>query len=115
MASAVTLAARLVSAHGRPLERPVGSVTHLFPAAGVLAGLDPAALAMPAARAAALRGLARALADGDVVLDAALARLGQRRRPADAARLAEAWRPYRAYAVQHLWASPSATPDRLAA
>jgi AraC family transcriptional regulator of adaptative response / DNA-3-methyladenine glycosylase II len=35
----------------------------------------------------------------------ALDRLGQDGRPAGAARIAERWRPYRAYAVQHLWAS----------
>jgi AraC family transcriptional regulator, regulatory protein of adaptative response / DNA-3-methyladenine glycosylase II len=43
---------------------------------------------------------------GDVGLRNALARLG---RPADAvaaARLAENWRPWRSYAVMHLWASP---------
>ncbi len=35
----------------------------------------------------------------------ALERLGQDGRPASAQMLAEHWRPYRAYAVQHLWAS----------
>jgi len=35
----------------------------------------------------------------------ALQRLGHDGRPAGAARLAEAWRPYRSYAVAHLWAS----------
>jgi AraC family transcriptional regulator, regulatory protein of adaptative response / DNA-3-methyladenine glycosylase II len=35
----------------------------------------------------------------------ALERLGQDGRPAAVERLAERWRPYRSYAVQHLWAS----------
>jgi AraC family transcriptional regulator, regulatory protein of adaptative response / DNA-3-methyladenine glycosylase II len=35
----------------------------------------------------------------------ALERLGHDGRPANAEMLAEHWRPYRAYAVQHLWAS----------
>jgi 3-methyladenine DNA glycosylase/8-oxoguanine DNA glycosylase len=35
----------------------------------------------------------------------ALERLGHDGRPAAAARVAERWRPYRAYAVAHLWAS----------
>jgi 3-methyladenine DNA glycosylase/8-oxoguanine DNA glycosylase len=30
--------------------------------------------------------------------------MGTEFRPAAAERLAERWRPYRAYAVQHLWA-----------
>ena len=35
----------------------------------------------------------------------ALERLGQDGRPGAVVRLAERWRPYRASAVQHLWAS----------
>ena len=149
VAAATTHAARLVAAYGEPLERPVGAVTHLFPAPAVLAGVDPAALAMPAARQRAFAGLAGALAHGEVRLDPGADRtaamrallalpgigpwtaayvamralgdtdaflptdLGVRRglealghdgRPAAATALAEEWRPYRAYAVQHLWA-----------
>lgn len=149
LAGAATLARRLVAAHGTPLKRPLGSVTHLFPAADVLAETDPAQLSMPGARARALVSLAGALAGGEVVLDAgadrdetqrrlfalpgigpwtagyiamralrdpdaflptdlgvrhALQQLGQDARPAEATRLAERWRPYRAYGVQHLWA-----------
>src|SRR5881227_1874800 len=108
---------------------------------------------MPAARARALVGVARALAGEELVLDGgadreqarrallslpgigpwtagyvamralrdpdaflpsdlgvrrALERLGRDARPAAAAALAERWRPYRAYALQHLWASLSA-------
>jgi AraC family transcriptional regulator of adaptative response / DNA-3-methyladenine glycosylase II len=75
----------------------------------------------------------RALRDPDAFLASdlgvrhALERLGQSGEPAAATTLAEHWRPYRAYAVQHLWASLGAsppakrdiaarrTPDRLAA
>ena len=147
---AATLAGRLVAACGEPLARPVGGVTRLFPSAAALAAVDPATLAMPAARRRALLGLADALARGEVVLDAgadrdetlrrllalpgigpwtagyvamrvlrdpdaflpsdlgvrhALERLGRDGSPAAAARLAEGWRPYRAYALRHLWAS----------
>jgi AraC family transcriptional regulator of adaptative response / DNA-3-methyladenine glycosylase II len=129
-------------------------VTHLFPSAETLAAVDPGRLAMPAGRRRALLGLARALASGDLTLDAgsdredarrrllelpgigpwtteyiamrtlrdpdaflpsdlgvrhALEQLGHDCQPAAAERLAERWRPYRAYAVQHLWASLSTT------
>jgi AraC family transcriptional regulator of adaptative response / DNA-3-methyladenine glycosylase II len=53
----------------------------------------------------------RALRDPDAFLASdlgvrhALERLGHDGRPAAAARAAERWRPYRAYAVAHLWAS----------
>jgi len=150
VAGAVTLAGRLVREHGEKLARPLGAVTHRFPSAEALAGVDPSRLAMPTSRRRALLGLAAALAEGDLVLDAgadraearrrllalpgigpwtadyvamrglgdpdaflpgdlgvrrALERLGVDGRPAAAERLAEPWRPYRAYAVQHLWAA----------
>jgi AraC family transcriptional regulator of adaptative response / DNA-3-methyladenine glycosylase II len=44
-------------------------VTHCFPTAETLAAADPAALPMPRARAAALTGLAAALASGELSLD----------------------------------------------
>jgi AraC family transcriptional regulator, regulatory protein of adaptative response / DNA-3-methyladenine glycosylase II len=53
----------------------------------------------------------RALRDPDAFLPSdlgvrhALERLGHRGQVADAKALGERWRPYRAYAVQHLWAS----------
>jgi AraC family transcriptional regulator of adaptative response / DNA-3-methyladenine glycosylase II len=140
VSGAATLAARLVTEYGEPLAEPRGTVTHDFPTAESLAGADPERLPMPRARARALIGLARALADGDVDLygdpgearralaalpgigpwtveyvamralrdpDAfpatdlgvrhALERLG-----ADAS-ASQAWRPYRAYALMHLW------------
>jgi AraC family transcriptional regulator of adaptative response / DNA-3-methyladenine glycosylase II len=157
LAGAATLAGRLAADCGEPLERPMGAVTHVFPTAGVLAELDPARLAMPAARARALLALATALEYGELVLDPgadrevarerllalpgigpwtadyiamralrdpdaflptdlgvrrALERLGHDGHPANAQRLAESWRPYRAYALQHLWASLAGTqPD----
>ncbi len=64
---------------------------------------------------------------GDLGVRRALEQLGQDGRPASAKELAERWRPYRAYAVQHLWASlqptararrtssPAARRERLAA
>ncbi|MGI8411162.1 MAG: DNA-3-methyladenine glycosylase 2 family protein [Solirubrobacteraceae bacterium] len=172
VAGATTLATRLVVAHGEPLERPLGSVSHLFPSAERLTGLDPASLAMPRARSHALLSLAGALAGGELALDRgvdreeararllalpgigpwtaayvamrvlrdpdaflptdlgvrhALQALGQDGHPDAVQRLAESWRPYRAYAVAHLWAhlasrraavggaSPKRGPDRLAA
>jgi AraC family transcriptional regulator, regulatory protein of adaptative response / DNA-3-methyladenine glycosylase II len=39
----------------------------------------------------------------------ALERLGLDGRPLAAQRIAEAWRPYRAYATQHLWGSRAET------
>lgn len=56
----------------------------------------------------------RALRDGDAFLATdlgvrrALERFGQDARPNSALRLAERWRPFRAYAMQHLWASLAA-------
>ena len=149
LAGAATLAARLVQAHGDPLVRPVGSVTHLFPSASALAQSDPERLAMPWSRRRALIGLAGALASSDVALGGAMStgeverrllalpgigpwtvsyvamralgdpdafmptdlgvrhgleRLGVDGSPPNATAVAERWRPYRAYATQHLWA-----------
>ena len=64
-----TVGGRLVAAHGRPVASPVPGLTHLFPDASTLAGVDPESLPMPRARGRALVGLATALADGTVVLD----------------------------------------------
>jgi AraC family transcriptional regulator of adaptative response / DNA-3-methyladenine glycosylase II len=148
VASARALLGRLVRSFGKPLAAPNGGLTHLFPDAATLAGADPAALALPRSRALALIGLARAIADGDVVLDAgsdaeevrqqlpllagigswtadyiALRALGHpdvfvhgdlgARRAAEQAGLpttfaalaaaAMRWRPWRSYALIHLW------------
>ncbi len=163
VAGAATLAARLVSAHGEPLDRSQGGVTHLFPTAAALAAADPDTMAMPVSRRGALTGLTRALAREELRLDPgadreeagrrllalpgvgpwtatyiamralrdpdvfpasdlgvrhALERLGHDGRAAAAIRLAERWRPYRAYAAQHLWATltaPRSEPHQVAA
>ena len=146
--AACGLAGRLVAAHGEPLREPVGAVTHVFPSAAALSGIDPASLGMPLARGRALVGLARAIDGGELVLDGGVDRgevgrtllalpgigqwtagyvamrelrdpdaflpgdvgvrrslvaLGRDGSPRGAAELAEQWRPYRAYALQHLW------------
>jgi AraC family transcriptional regulator, regulatory protein of adaptative response / DNA-3-methyladenine glycosylase II len=151
VAAARRLAGRLAALHGRPL--PAGgheTLTHLFPDAATIAGLDPETLPMPRARARALVGLADALASGAVSLhpgadreeaaarllalpgigpwtvgyigmralsdpdafppgDAgvlrALRTLGHRADPGSDAGAAQAWRPWRSYAVHHLWAT----------
>ena len=150
VAAAAGLAARLVAEHGERLARPLGTVTHRFPAVETLAALSPERLPMPRSRARALVALTGALATGDLVLrsgadlgearrgllalpgigpwtasyialrglgdrDAfpagdlgirrALERLGRQADPAGAERLAERWRPHRADAAEHLWAS----------
>jgi AraC family transcriptional regulator of adaptative response / DNA-3-methyladenine glycosylase II len=147
---AATLAGRLVTAYGEKLDRPLGTVTHVFPTVDVLAGADLTSMAVPAARRRALSVMVTALAGGELVIDAGADRAEARRRllalpgigpwtteyiamramrdpdaflpgdlgvrhaieqlgldahPAAIATLAEGWRPYRAYAVQHLWAS----------
>ena len=58
----------------------------------------------------------RALGDPDTFLPTdlgvrrALERLGEDGRPRAAAARAEAWRPFRSYALQHLWATLAASP-----
>ncbi len=58
----------------------------------------------------------RALADpdvflpGDVALRTAVTRRGGPGDPRGMAALAARWRPWRSYAVHHLWASLDATP-----
>lgn len=68
--AARTHAARLVATYGRPVNDPVGGLTHTFPAPADLAELDPAHLAMPAARRQTFITLVDALANGEIVLDA---------------------------------------------
>jgi AraC family transcriptional regulator of adaptative response / DNA-3-methyladenine glycosylase II len=141
VSGARTIAGRLVAAYGRPRAQPEDGLTHLFPDAATLAGLDPEELPMPRARGRALTGLCAALADGSVALDRGPDRDDVRRRllalpgigpwtadyvalralghpdvflPSDVgvrqalaragADLAdEAWRPWRSYALVHLW------------
>ncbi|MFJ6727076.1 AlkA N-terminal domain-containing protein [Streptomyces sp. NPDC091281] len=149
-AAARTHAARLVTAHGDPIDDPAGGLTHLFPTPEALAALDPQTLALPRTRRTTFTTLVRHLADGDIHLgvesdwpqtrarllalpgfgpwtvdviamralgdpDAFLPTdLGVRRAagesglpttPAALTARAAAWRPWRAYAVQYLWAT----------
>ncbi|MFF3350022.1 AlkA N-terminal domain-containing protein [Streptomyces sp. NPDC002779] len=151
-AAARTHAARLVTAHGEPVDDPEGGLTHLFPAPEALAAVDPESLAMPRTRRTTLTALVGRLADGslhlgvesdwgqararllalpgfgpwtaDVIAMRALGDpdaflptdLGIRRAagglglpstPAALTARAAAWRPWRAYAVQYLWATDS--------
>jgi AraC family transcriptional regulator, regulatory protein of adaptative response / DNA-3-methyladenine glycosylase II len=78
--AARTGAGRLVAEHGEALARPRGAITALFPSPAALAALDPARLPMPRARAKALVGLCRALADGELRLDPDADRRAARRR-----------------------------------
>lgn len=147
-AAARTHSGRLVAALGEPIVDPAGGLTHLFPSAAAVAGMDPLTLAMPRTRAATVVRLAGALADGTLDLDPGADRMRARASltalqgigpwtvetiamralgdpdaflatdlgvvalaktldlPTGAGLLAHAerWRPWRAYAVQHLWA-----------
>ncbi|MFE9342749.1 AlkA N-terminal domain-containing protein [Streptomyces olivaceus] len=151
-AAARTHAARLVAAHGEPVDDPEGGLTHLFPSTGALAAVDPETLAMPRTRRTTFTTLVAHLADGSVNLgvecdwaetrarllalpgfgpwtadviamralgdpDAflptdlgirrAAGELGLPSTPAALTARASAWRPWRAYAVQYLWATDS--------
>ncbi|MEG3626725.1 AlkA N-terminal domain-containing protein [Streptomyces poriticola] len=151
-AAARTHAARLVTAHGEPVDDPEGGLTHLFPSPRALAAVDPDTLAMPRTRRTTLTTLVRHLADGSLTLgvesdwaetrallldlpgfgpwtadviamralgdpDAflptdlgirrAAGELGLPATPAALTARATAWRPWRAYAVQYLWATDS--------
>lgn len=149
VAAAVRLAGRLVAAHGEPMARPDGELTHVFPRPEAVAAAELASLGMPRSRAATLSAVAAAaVADrhlfdagnglaesvqrlrairgvgewtaqyialrqlrepdafpsADIGLIRALERLESRAyTPAQLLARAEAWRPWRAYAAQHLW------------
>jgi AraC family transcriptional regulator of adaptative response / DNA-3-methyladenine glycosylase II len=133
--AAATLAARLVERCGERLEPAVRGVTHLWPSPEWFARLAPEDLPMPRARGRTLVALGEAGAvdpalpgigpwtlsyvalrsgDDDAFLPTdlgvrhGLEALG--RDPRHAERIAEAWRPLRAFGVAHLWAA--ATPRR---
>ncbi|MDX3842299.1 AlkA N-terminal domain-containing protein [Streptomyces europaeiscabiei] len=151
-AAARTHAARLVVAHGEPVDDPEGGLTHLFPSPEALAAVDPETLAMPRTRRTTFTTLVRQLAHGELHLgvdsdwaetrarllalpgfgpwtveviamralgdpDAflpgdlgirrAAQELGLPSTPAALTDRAAAWRPWRAYAVQYLWATDS--------
>jgi len=149
VAAARTIAGRFAAAFGDPVETPFDALDRIFPSAELVAHLPYgriARLGMPGARARTVLGLARAVADGSLVLmpnadiEATLDKL--RSLPgigewtaqyiamralawpdafphtdlgvmkalgeSDARRVlaaGEAWRPWRAYAVMHLWQS----------
>lgn len=157
-AAARTHAARLVAAHGEPVDDPAGGLTHLFPSSAALAALDPEALAFPRARRRTIAALTASLAAGEIDLgvgsdwerardrlsalpglgpwtvetvamralgdpDAfvptdlgirtAARELGLPATPAALTGRAAAWRPWRAYAVQYLWATGDHPINRL--
>jgi AraC family transcriptional regulator of adaptative response / DNA-3-methyladenine glycosylase II len=149
VAAARTVAGRFAASLGDPLDTPFDALSTVFPTAARVADTLPgriARLGMPGARARTVVALARAVADGGLVLmpnadiEATLERL--RALPgvgewtaqyiamrslawpdafphtdlgvmkalgfSDARRVlaaGEAWRPWRAYAVMHLWSS----------
>jgi AraC family transcriptional regulator of adaptative response / DNA-3-methyladenine glycosylase II len=70
LATARTLAGRLVMAFGKPLDAAAGGVTHAFPDPALLADAPLESIGLTAARAATLRRLATAIANGELVLDA---------------------------------------------
>ncbi len=69
VAGARTIAARLARRMGKPLDAPSGSITHRFPEAAALAAVAPEDLPMPRRRGEAVRAVAAAIADGDLVID----------------------------------------------
>jgi AraC family transcriptional regulator, regulatory protein of adaptative response / DNA-3-methyladenine glycosylase II len=145
--AATTLSGRLAQRLGDPVEAPFPGLDRLSPTAAAVGGAAEATIAsvgLPAARARALGGLARAFAGGEIRLarasdpEAARAKLvalpgvgpwtaevlamralgwpdafpasdlAVRRALGDvtaraATARAEAWRPFRSYAVMHLW------------
>ncbi|MCF6338112.1 MAG: helix-turn-helix domain-containing protein [Gammaproteobacteria bacterium] len=153
VAAATTLAGKLVSQYGEPLETSLKTegLSHIFPSPERLAGADLRSLGMPGARAQALSALGKAVLEypgmfsagqtsaavierlkalpgigdwtsqyilmrafcepdafptADIGLMRAMAtKNGQRPTPATLLQQAETWRPWRAYAALHLWAS----------
>lgn len=69
VAGARTLAGRLVTAFGEPLAEPQGALTHLFPSPQRLVDADLRGHGLTQARENALRALACAVAEGNLVLD----------------------------------------------
>jgi AraC family transcriptional regulator of adaptative response / DNA-3-methyladenine glycosylase II len=154
--AARTVAGRFAATFGDSIETPFAALTTLFPTATRVADLQPAHIArlgMPGARARSVVALARAVADGRVVLTPnadieatleglrALPGVGEWTAQYIAMRAlswpdafphtdsgvmkalgetgargvlaaGEAWRPWRAYAVMHLWQSLTENPRR---
>src|SRR6185503_6896726 len=149
VAAARTVAGRVAATFGDPIVTPFASLTTLFPTAQRIAALPYgriASLGMPGARARTVVALARAVADGRLVLmpnaDIEATLEGLRALPgvgewtaqyiamralswpdafphtdlgvmkalgetgaSKVLAAGEAWRPWRAYAVMHLWQS----------
>ncbi|HEU4540654.1 MAG TPA: DNA-3-methyladenine glycosylase 2 family protein [Jiangellaceae bacterium] len=70
VAAARGLAGRLAAEYGKPLDAPIGGVTHAFPVAEALADIDPAAFPMPRTRQRTLHELVSRMADGRLRIDA---------------------------------------------
>jgi AraC family transcriptional regulator, regulatory protein of adaptative response / DNA-3-methyladenine glycosylase II len=149
VAAARTIAGRIAARFGSVLETPFAGLDARFPTPAELAARSVDAIAacgLPGARAASIRALARAMADGRIALtptadidqtlealralpgigewtaqyiamralrwpdafphsDLGILRALGETRPQRALLAAEQWRPWRAYAVMHLWAA----------
>jgi AraC family transcriptional regulator, regulatory protein of adaptative response / DNA-3-methyladenine glycosylase II len=154
--SATTLSGRLAAACGTPLETDEAGLTHLFPTPEQLCAADLSGLGLTGQRIEAVRALAQAVRDGELVLATAVSLddlIGQLiplpgigdwtahyiamrvfgepdAFPAgdlvlrkvvgkgtavtakQLRRIAEPWRPWRAYAAMHLWASSAEEAQR---
>ncbi len=144
VAAARTLAGRVAAAFGTPVDSPFPSLTTAFPPAQAIADANLTALGILPSRARSILELARAVAQGDLVLapgadvpatleklqsipgigpwtahyiamralawpdafphtDLAVMKALGEKNPKRILAAGEAWRPWRAYAVMHLW------------
>jgi AraC family transcriptional regulator of adaptative response / DNA-3-methyladenine glycosylase II len=140
VAAARVLAGRITAALGTPLARPVGALTHTFPAPRAIAEAPDDAFPMPRSRARTLRGLAAAdpplrdpadaaaltdlwgigpwtagyvalrLGDPDVFLDGDVAIVRSLRLLDSTVADAPRWSPMRSHAVLQLWANLANAP-----
>ncbi|RON51144.1 3-methyladenine DNA glycosylase 2 [Pseudomonas frederiksbergensis] len=69
VAAAIKLAGKLVAQYGDPLDSTRPGLTHVFPAATVLAAADLATLGMPKSRGRTLSGVAQALLDDPLLFE----------------------------------------------
>jgi AraC family transcriptional regulator, regulatory protein of adaptative response / DNA-3-methyladenine glycosylase II len=67
--AATTLAGRLATTFGEPLEEPEGRLTHYFPRPEVLVDAPIESIGLPTKRAATVRVLSEAVAGGEITLD----------------------------------------------
>jgi AraC family transcriptional regulator, regulatory protein of adaptative response / DNA-3-methyladenine glycosylase II len=148
VAGGATVTGRIVAELGEPLSIEGTPVTRVFPTAARLAAVDADALPMPRRRGATVQRLARAVADGDIVLDRSTDRTELRRRLAAMSGIgpwtiahiemrgfgdpdvfldgdlvarrglerlglltaSDQWRPWRSYAIRHIWNTVWSTP-----